>query len=349
MNRTWAIRLTAVVVLLAGVVLLTPTASRAATIESGWWSRLNTGSRVEQSPAPPLDLPAPPPAPPEPPNAEGGLQVAALPDGALSIAAVRVDQELTSLTLRVAPDGDANGESARLVACAAVSPWVPVLGGPWDAKPMVACDVINGGGSVAGIRSDDGSFWTFPVAPLASEGGTDVVILPLATSDAADGAVVPFQLVFVPPAASDLVIAPSSDQPDGAGDAGGGAGESFEDSFTDSSTDTFSDSSTFDPSFAAGGAANTPVVSPALNDDEQAPVLPRFAAATARDTASQVVGAAMVLLALGLFFMVARQPTPPIHTLVGANVGREIPAVKPQLGGLGRFVTARVGRPPALH
>ena len=85
-------------------------------------------------------------------------------DGAFAVAAVRVDQELTSLTLRVAPNGDANGMSAQLVACMAVTPWTPVAGGDWDAKPVVACDLINGGGSVAGIRAEDGSSWTFPVA-----------------------------------------------------------------------------------------------------------------------------------------------------------------------------------------
>src|SRR5687768_13180887 len=118
------VRAFAVLAIVVGGLLMLPSASQAAAIEYGWWWRGNTGSSP-QTPAlpvvaaPQVTLPAEPPPPPAPPGTEGGLQVAALPDGASAVLAVRVDQELTSLTLRVAPNGDANGMNAKLAACAA--------------------------------------------------------------------------------------------------------------------------------------------------------------------------------------------------------------------------------------
>ncbi len=325
----------AVLLVLVGACLIAPSASRAATIESGWWWRANTGSTVDAPPAPPTGLPAAAPAPPAPPNAEGGLQVAALPDGALAVAAVRVAEELTSITLRVAPNGDANGAEALLVACAAAGPWEPATGGPWSAKPVVACDLINGGGSVAGVRASDGSAWTFPVAPLADDGRTDVVIVPLATSNVAPGVVVPFQLVFVPPAAGDLVVATVTAEPP--------TDEVTDEEFVD-------DAVSFDPSGVFGGdlSGAAPLVRPALGVSEQAPLLPAFVSQPAEeDNASQVVGAALVLLGIAALLWASRQPTPAVVSLVRG--GREVPGVAPQVGGLGRFARAREGRPPPLQ
>jgi hypothetical protein len=340
------VRLLGVVAILGGASLVGPTASHAATIESGWWWKANTGTSPEVPavpvvPAPQVTLPVAPPAPPVPPNAEGGLQVAALQDGAFAVAAVRVDAELTSITLRVAPNGDANGMNAKLVACTAVTPWTPVAGGEWDTKPVVACDLINGGGSVAGIRSQDGSSWTFPVAPLADDGKTDVVIVPLSTSDVAAGVATPFQLVFVPPTSNDLVIdtsaTPATDE------------SATPDDSADTTGDFGADYSSFDPTFAAGSGTSSPVVSPALGQTDQAPVLPRYAAATKPDNGSQILGAVVVVFGLALLYGASRQTTPPIHPLVGGSVGREIPVAELQPGGLGRFVRPRSGKPPSLQ
>ncbi len=342
MRRT--ARLVGVLAVVAGASLVGPNQSRAATIETGWWWKANTGTSPEAPalpvvPAPNVTLPVAPPAPPVPPNADAGLQVAALQDGAFSVAAVRVDQELTSITLRVAPNGDANGMNAKLVACTAVTAWKPVAGGEWDTKPVVACDLINGGGSVAGIRSPDGSSWTFPVAPLADDGKTDVVIVPLATSDLAPGFATPFQLVFVPPTASDLVVAAP---------APGEAGTPSDDA-SETASDVSSSYSSFDPTFASGSGGSAPVVSPALGQKEQAPVLPRYVAATEPDNGSQLFGAAMVIAGLALLYGASRQETPPIRPLVGGGIGREIPATEPQTGGLGRFARPRSGKPPSLQ
>ncbi|HUR78251.1 MAG TPA: hypothetical protein VMZ22_09915 [Acidimicrobiales bacterium] len=339
MNRP-LLRAFAVITMAVGGLLIVPTPSHAATIEVGWWSRANMGSSpqapaVPVVPAPQVTLPAEPPAPPNPPNAEGGLQVAALPDGASAIAAVRVDQELTSLTLRVAPNGDANGMSAKLAACAAAAPWEPVLGGQWPAKPVVACDLVNGGGSVAGIRADDGS-WTFPVAPIAADGKTDVVIVPLADSELADGVVAPFQIVFVPPTASDMVVAPVSAEP-----SASPVNEETEALFNDPRAYEEFTSITDDIPVAA------PIVRPALEERDQAPVLPAFAAAKANDTSAQLLGALLVLLGVAALLWAAHQPTPAIVSMVRG--GRVAPGVAPQVGGLGRFARAREGRPPSLQ
>lgn len=338
------VRLVAAVCVVLGAGLLAPGSSRAATIETGWWWKANTGSSPETPavpvvPAPPIVLPAEPPAPPAPPTAEGGLQVAALPDGAFAVAAVRVDAELTSLTLRVMPNGDANGMQAKLVACAAVTPWQPVVAGRWDAKPVVACDLINGGGSVAGIRSDDGTSWTFPVAPIAAEGKTDVVIVPLADSDLAQGFASPFQIVFFPPTATDIVLAAVEETDDASGDAE--SAPTPEDLFND--PELYDEISGFGA--PAGDAAAVPLVRPALGDGEQAPILPAFAGRD--DNGSQLLGGLLVLLGLGGFMWAARQPTPPIVSMVRG--GRAVPGVAPTLGGLGRFARERSGKPPSLQ
>jgi hypothetical protein len=337
MNK-WTARGLGILLILIGGCLVLPSPSRAATIESGWWWRANTGTAPETPavpvvPAPQVTLPAEPPAPPAPPNAEGGLQVAGLPDGALAVAAVRVDQELTSIHLRLAPNGDANGMNAKLVACAAVTPWEPVQGGQWAAKPVVACDLINGGGSVAGIRAEDGS-WTFPVAPLAGDGKTDVVIVPLADSDLAAGVAAPFQLVFVPPAASDLVVAPALEEPSVESD--------------DSATEElFSDPRAYEALTSPGGSTNlAPVVRPALGANDQAPVV-RSLAADDADNGAQILGALVVLAGVGLLLWAARVPTPPVVSMVRG--GRVAPAVAAQVGGLGRFARERQGKPPSLQ
>lgn len=331
----WVARGFGVLAVVVGACLLMPAGS-AATIEYGWWWRANSNPSVYQPPAPPVSSPVPPPAPPGPPTAEGGLQVAALPDGAFAIAAVRVDEELTSITLRVAPNGDANGMNAKLAACAASTPWQPATAGSWEAKPVVACDVINGGGSVAGVRAADGLSWTFPVAPIVGDDKTDVVIVPLADSDLAEGVAAPFQIVFMPPTQSDLVIAAPLAEPSAAPD-------------DEASEELFNDVRAYEEftSITDDVALSAPVVRPALDDDDQAPLVPALAATDTDDNGAQVFGALVVLLGLGVLLWASRQPAPPIVSLV--HGGRSIPGDAPQLGGLGRFARARQGKPPPLQ
>ena len=323
------------------------TPSAAAGVESGWWWKGNPGQQVPVPagvPVPAQNFPTTPPSAPEPPNATGGLMVGALADGAFAVAAVRAPLNAVSLTLSVASNGDAGGQVAHLLACQATSPWVAVSGGRWDDKPIVACDLVNGGGSVAGIRSDDGLTWTFPVAPLVGDNVTDIVIVPAAdptAPTASAGATPPFQLVFAPPTTTSFVAGPPTGTDDGS--ASDTASPSF---------DTSADSSDlaalgFGPD-AFGSAA--PVVAPALPAAGQAPVLAStpIGATSTSDGRAKAVGVIVMLLGLAAILGATRQATPPIHSLTRMGATQAAPVARTAPGGLGRFVAEREGKPPAL-
>ena len=333
--------------LIVGVGMVAqPTPSVAAGIESGWWWKGDPGQQVPVPsgvPVPAQNFPTTPPSAPEPPNATGGLMVGALPDGAFAVAAIRAPLNAVSLTLTVASNGDAGGQVAHLLACKASSPWVAVNAGRWDDKPLVACDLVNGGGSVAGIRSDDGLSWTFPVAPLVGDNLTDVVIVPAAdptAPTASAGATAPFQLVFSPPSMSSFVAG----APTGTGD------ESF-----DSSTPTF-DSSADATDLAALGfgpdafGTAAPVVAPALPATGQAPVLASapVRATSTSDGRAKAIGVIVMLLGLAAILLANRQATPPIHSLTRMGATEATVVARTAPGGLGRFVAEREGKPPAL-
>ncbi len=314
----------------------------AAGVEFGWWWKGNPGQQVPVPggvPVPAQNFPADPPSAPEPPNAAGGLMVGALPDGAFAVAAVRAPLNATSLTLTVAPNGDAGGQVAHLLACAATSPWNPIAAGRWDDKPIVACDLVNGGGSVAGIRSEDGTTWTFPVAPLASDGAVDVVIVPAADPTVPAGAAEPFQLVFQPPTESSFAVGPPLS-----------TGGEFPQS-SDPSTDlTTSDDVSPTIDFGAFGGSTTPVAAPALSSNDQAPVLAAVPAAADADDdgAAKALGLLVMLLGLAAILAATRQPTPAIRSLTRMGATEAAPATTKAMGGLGRFAAEREGRPPPL-
>jgi hypothetical protein len=183
----------ATLLIVAAAVALLPSGAGAATLaEAGWWWRVNDGA-----------LPAALPAPPNVP--EGGLMVAGAPDGATAIAALHFDlaegESAPVLTLRVAENGDQGGDGALLGACVTGSAWQPAHGGPWTNKPFAAC----ADGSVNGVRSDDGTSWTFALAPLVSDGILDITLVPGVDPTrpaGANGSV--FQLVFDAPTAASL-------------------------------------------------------------------------------------------------------------------------------------------------
>jgi hypothetical protein len=321
-----------------------PQPSQAAGVEFGWWWKGSPGEQVPVPagvPVPAQNFPTDPPAAPEPPNATGGLMVAALPDGAFAVAAVRAPLNATSLTLDVAPNGDAGGQVAHLFACQAASPWIVASAGRWDDKPIVACDLVNGGGSVAGIRSEDGLHWTFPVAPLVGNDQTDVVIVPAADPTVPAGAAAPFQLVFQPPTISSFVAGPTSSVAD--------------DSLADDTSSAF-DAGTGTGDFAALGFgpdafdSSAAVAAPALPSSGQAPVLasaPR-AAASDDDGASKALGVVVMLLGLAAILAANRQSTPAIHSLTRMGATTATAVAPSETGGLGRFVAEREGKPPAL-
>ncbi|MEY2399099.1 MAG: hypothetical protein QOJ00_2273 [Actinomycetota bacterium] len=337
-------RLVAALGLAAGVLLVGGAPSQAADVTSGWWWKLNMGDTTAfPAPVPNQPLPTTAPEPPTPPTSDGGLLVGATPDGALAIAAVRTSEAATSITLHVADHGDVGGAVAHLAACVATSPWTPAAGGRWDNKPIVACDLANGGGSVAGIPSADGTTWTFPVAPLARDRGTDVVIVP--TEDPmVPGFTDPFQITFVAPTARDIVFAPL--QPaSGSEVVSPDAGD-----VTDLGGLTADGSGlALVPSLAGGGDFGVPVVSPALAaTDQHAPLAIRpVTAVPASDGGQELAGALVVLASLALFYASSRQAIPPRRGLVDVGIVRPV-AVTAELGGVGRFARAREGSPPAL-
>lgn len=317
-----------------------------ATIETGWWWKGNPGQSVQPpSPAPIVSLPVAPDGAPPPPNAQDGLMVAATADGASAIAAVRAVLDAQSLTLKVAENGDLGGANARLLACATTADWTPVKAGRWDNKPVVACDLSNGGASVAGIRSGDGS-WVFPVQPLVEDGAIDVAIVP-AASTAPGGVLEPFELVFKSPTLESFVVnepLPDTDSesafvppPDDAS-----AGDEFTTGLDG-----------FDAGAVVGDESFAPVAAPALPRAEQAPRVLSPAATNAEDggdAGGQAFAVLVVILVAGIAWFGAQQKAPPAPLSlirVGART-RSGPSRVPTTGGLGRFERTRSGKPPSL-
>lgn len=143
----------------------------------GWWTR----------------------SPSKPAVPEGGISVAAAPDGDLTVGAIVID----------AGDGGASGASVRLVeasgaagaevaaiqVCPTSSSWAPVAGGALAEAPKDECETA----SVTMTRGADGT-WTADVQALVDgrTGDVGLIVKPAA------GAVA-FQLSFAPPAVNGSV------------------------------------------------------------------------------------------------------------------------------------------------
>ena len=317
-------------------------AGTAELVDVSWWYRANvTLPAVGASPAP---APAPPTVP------EGGLLVAGAPDGATAVAALRYElaegESNPTLTLTVAENGDQGGASAVIGACVAGSAWGGgEHGGPWESKPNAACDA----GSVQGIRSEDGTTWSFGLAPLVVGNEVNVVITPgTVAPDAPVGST--FSLAFNPPSTSALVTTP------GSGSSSGGLG--------------------FDPSEElgadpVGGLDTGPLFSadpvsaftPALPPSSQG--LTATAPVVRQSTASNVLpppppakgGWVAFLVLLGCMAAAVRLnriPVPNLRLLGPLGSGSApapavLAAAQPaDTGGLGRFARRRVGTPPPL-
>jgi hypothetical protein len=335
-----------------------PASATASDIASGWWWRANPGGTVPTPPQAPVLVPLPtaPPAPPTPPTvAEGNLLVAATPDGATAIAAVRA-KDGGDLTLTVA-DGT-GAQAAKLQACPIEGLWTPAAGGRWDDKPNFNC----GGMTAIGLASADGATWTFPVGSLSTDGTVDVAIVPVA-ADPATGATAPFQITFKAPGPDSFATAGGGDTAttefdssfDFAAPSGGDFTAPTEDFATDFGTTSDFGTSTFDAgtgsSFSAGtsSAPKVPTAPPvAATPLQQAPaavgrVVP------ANDDA-KVLALLIVLLAAGVGYWVTRQQVPALQGLGRVSVrsaGAARP-VQPNELGLGRFRRPRTGPPPRL-
>lgn len=335
--------------LVGGALLgLTPSPADATSLtQAGWWWRVNDGTL-------PAALPAPPTVP------EGGLMVAGAPDGATAIAALHFELEegegAPVLTLQVAENGDQGGEQAVLAACLTGSAWQPEQAGSWLNKPFPACDQA----SVTGVRADDGTTWTFAVAPLLSDGIVDLILVPGVDPQLPAGANgSTFQVVFEAPTAASLATS------SGAGpsptldlDPSGFAPTAPADSFAapafaggDLSLPPVAPASSFTPSLPEadqGLTATAPVV------QERAAPLPVSPIAAVED--HRVLGMVILALCGAALLWSAQLPTPALRRLGGVAGGSTAveasipdPAASPlPAAGLGRFARTRTGPPPRL-
>lgn len=345
--RRLRLALGAALVVTAAVVGLLPSGADAATLaQAGWWWRVNDGA-----------LPATVPTPPMVPK--GGLYVAGAPDGATAIAALHFDlaegETAPVLTLKVAENGDQGGDTALLAACLTGSAWQPAEGGTWTSKPFPACAE----GSVNGVRAEDGSTWTFALAPLASDGIVDVTLVPGVDPSRPEGANgSSFQLAFEPPTAASLATT--------TGDSGGG--DFAVPDFGAPAGDAGGTGSFDVPAFGDSGLSLPPAgpaagFTPALPEADQgltatAPVAQKRNGpldATPVSAVEDHKGLAAIVLALcGAALLWSGQlPTPEPRRLgtFGARVdtaGTAGTTAEPAPAGLGRFARARTGPAPRL-
>lgn len=188
-----------VAVLLGGWLLLAGSpvgAVEAASVDDiGWWSRTNQEPTLGGVLTPPTVTP-------------GQLVVEGTAEGATAIAAIRATlPEGTGspvLTLEVARE--TGGATAVLLACQAGSGWTGAHGGSWDAKPSPDCSQ-----SVQGIPAEDGTTWSFALAPLQFGDQLDVVLTPGVDTERPEGLNgSSFRLVFERPSPASIEASESS-------------------------------------------------------------------------------------------------------------------------------------------
>lgn len=276
---------------------------------TGWWSRTRLGTPLE----------APDTVP------EGGMYVAAGPNGRLGVSALRAelgaDMRATALTLEVA---DAKGTVAVTV-CAAAAAWEPVDGGRLEDAPPEDC-TLPAQGAV-----QDGKLLV-PLDPATPAGPLDVVLLP--TEGAA------FSLTLQPPTAAAVTVEPVQEEmplPDASGEGfssgGGGDGAGISDLPPSTGFEAFS------PSVDLGAVTEMPPLLsgelPALPGSTQAdPVEPTIAGTAPVALAPPALAAsvdprehsvpAMFLLALliGFALQLQNQPKRAPRALGGAARAR---------------------------
>lgn len=138
MRRIVAVLALAVGAVVVGVVTA-PTADAAGEVlDLGWWTRLPTTTAPE-----------------------GGFAVGRAPDGATSVAAVRVDlgPGVTSLEL-AAPESGGSVDTAVIRACLASEAWEPAHGGAFADRPDIDCGIS------AAFQRDAAGTWRADVSAL---------------------------------------------------------------------------------------------------------------------------------------------------------------------------------------
>lgn len=213
----------AVGVVAAGLVLASaPSATADVPVsQAGWWTR----------------SPSPPTVP------EGGIAVAAAPDGDLTVGAIAIEagDGASGVGLRLVETGGQGQAIAALVACPTTTAWSAEAGGAMaDAPPADQCE--SAGAPLT--RAEDGT-WTaeLPFAEGAS-GLVGILVKP------ASGAVA-FQLSFAPPDVTGSVATSS-------GSSGSFASDSTASEPATSSSPSGSTSGS--PSFVAPSAPAAPDV-----------------------------------------------------------------------------------------
>lgn len=307
----------------------------------GWWSRVNQNPTIGGVLLVPDVTP-------------GQLLVEGTPEGATAIAALRATlPEGTGnpvLTLRAA--SAVGGEAAVLLACQSGSGWTGAHGGAWDAKPSPDCSQ-----SVQGIPSEDGTEWSFALAPLQFTDQIDVVLTPGAAAEGQDSVSSAFRIVFDRPSAASIEVSDSTASappaispvslpgpiatPDTSPSLGGGA------------------TSSFTPPSSSGGQVSAPPARAALPEAEQgatatAPNVQAaqpLAAPSLPSTGSdgRLLGVLVVLAAGALLYWSSQQPVPQRQVLsrfasaAPTTAATVVPAEAPTVGGLGRFRRERTG------
>jgi len=161
-----------VLVMAAAVAAATLTSAPVAGSPAaavGWWTR----SPVASAPA-------------------GGFEVAKAPDGALSVAAVRIDAgaAVTRGRLDLTQTEGAGDQVAAVTVCPAGDDWTPATGGDLAKAPPARCDLA----SVALTRGEGGAWTADVTALLASPNrpGWSLALVP-------DPGAPPYRLAFGPP------------------------------------------------------------------------------------------------------------------------------------------------------
>lgn len=350
MRARRAIRVVARAVAVLGLVTGTWLAVAPAQAEPasslddvGWWSRVN------QDPTLGGVLVFPDVTP-------GQLLVEATPEGATAIAALRATlPEGTGnpvLTLQAA--SAVGGEAAVLLACQSGSGWTGAHAGAWDAKPSPDCSQ-----SVQGIPSEDGTTWSFSLAPLQFTDQVDVVLTPGAAAEGQDSVSSAFRIVFDRPSAASIEVSDTTAAPPPAISpvslpgpvatpetspaAGGGVPSSFTSPSSSTSPMAAPPVRAALPDAEQGATATAPNVQAAQ---------PLAAAPSLPDTGSdgRLLGVLVVLAAGALLYWSSQQPVPERQLLSRfasaapvAAATAVAPAAESTVGGLGRFRRERTG------
>lgn len=341
------------------VALPAPPAGAASLVASGWWYRASTTTPTAESPQPvPGGNPQVPALPTAPTVPADQLHVEGSPGGATAIAAMTFSlaegESSPVLTLTPHPSSAVPPE-AVILACRAAVQWAPPAQSPgtWETKPLVDCLT-----SVQGQTAEGGKI-VFPLQPLVSGSLLDVVIVPGTVANLPAGQNgSTFSLTFARPGPEALVTTTATSGSDG------GFVSPISDFSPVTETPLGGDVLDLGSPAALPTPAAEPPVAPALEPQDQAPSIPRVAAAqpvAALDrSAARNLGLVLILLgAIGAYLAANGSP----RTAVGLGRFRralpagEAGAILPDVSdsprevaerGLGRLRRPRVGAPPAL-